>query len=117
MANGGNYTRPECKECRKKQHQVVNKLRKAVLHPDDDHTCPICGRTKDDFEDDRGNYGGWCLDHCHKTKGFRGWICQRCNLGLGNFKDDVEALKRAVEYLENTKPRKFELDLFGEDDD
>lgn len=40
------------------------------------------------------------LDHCHQTNAIRGILCVTCNLGLGNFKDNVEALKRAVNYLE-----------------
>jgi hypothetical protein len=39
------------------------------------------------------------FDHNHKTNEFRGYICRNCNSGLGHFKDDVESLKRAIEYL------------------
>lgn len=39
------------------------------------------------------------IDHCHKTKEIRGVLCGNCNSGLGHFKDNVEILRRAIEYL------------------
>jgi len=41
----------------------------------------------------------WQLDHCHETGEFRGWLCKQCNTGLGNLGDNLESLKRAVNYL------------------
>ena len=40
-----------------------------------------------------------CIDHDHKTQVFRGFLCQRCNFGLGNFRDSPEFLKKAIDYL------------------
>ena len=39
------------------------------------------------------------IDHCHKTGKIRGLLCTSCNRALGLFKDDIEVLKRAIEYL------------------
>jgi hypothetical protein len=39
------------------------------------------------------------VDHCHTTFKVRGLLCDRCNLGLGNFKDNVDSLKSAIVYL------------------
>lgn len=39
------------------------------------------------------------VDHCHQTDKFRGLLCNNCNLGIGLFKENLEALTRAVEYL------------------
>lgn len=39
------------------------------------------------------------IDHCHKTNKFRGILCQRCNHGLGKFKDNINNLKKAIDYL------------------
>lgn len=39
------------------------------------------------------------LDHDHSTGAFRGWLCETCNLGLGQFRDDPTLLARAIEYL------------------
>lgn len=40
------------------------------------------------------------IDHDHKTMKVRGLLCRECNHGLGNFKDNVSFLKKAIGYLE-----------------
>lgn len=40
------------------------------------------------------------IDHCHKTKKVRGILCSSCNLLLGQAKDKVDILKKAIVYLE-----------------
>lgn len=52
-------------------------------------TCFLCGGTT------RIAY-----DHCHKTGKFRGWLCMKCNTALGLVNDDVDILKKMIEYLE-----------------
>ncbi len=54
--------------------------------------CAICGRP------DNGKRL-MCVDHCHSTGEVRGLLCNNCNLGLGNFIDNVELLENAVKYL------------------
>jgi hypothetical protein len=39
------------------------------------------------------------VDHDHITKRIRGSLCQRCNMGLGHFRDDPELLELAAMYL------------------
>ena len=39
------------------------------------------------------------VDHCHDTGKVRGLLCRACNLGLGLFKDSIEGLQHAIEYL------------------
>ena len=39
------------------------------------------------------------LDHCHKTGKIRGLLCGSCNVGLGHFKDNVDTLYKAIQYL------------------
>lgn len=39
------------------------------------------------------------LDHCHRTNVFRGWLCGKCNIGLGALGDDIdEAITRLQRY-------------------
>jgi hypothetical protein len=45
------------------------------------------------------------LDHCHQTSRPRGILCRSCNSGLGLFKDDVERLQAAIDYLMQFKER------------
>ena len=39
------------------------------------------------------------VDHCHTTGKVRGLLCVTCNFSLGGFKDSVENLMTAIEYL------------------
>lgn len=39
------------------------------------------------------------VDHSHKTGKIRGILCRWCNTGLGNFKDKIQSLQRAIDYL------------------
>lgn len=45
---------------------------------------------------------GTHVDHCHTTGVFRGWICNRCNMGLGLLGDNVAGLRRMIVYLERS---------------
>jgi hypothetical protein len=59
--------------------------------------CAICGR-KDETR-------VLCVDHDHKTGAVRGLLCNNCNIGLGNLKDDVQILQSAIGYLQkHSKP-------------
>lgn len=40
-----------------------------------------------------------CIDHCHKTGSIRDCLCSNCNKGLGLFKDSIDLLDKAKEYL------------------
>ena len=55
--------------------------------------CEICGGVSHDNQ-------ALALDHCHLTGQFRGWLCDRCNRGLGYFRDSPLALRAAAEYIE-----------------
>ena len=48
-----------------------------------------------------GEYFGHqlCIDHNHETGTVRGLLCSPCNAALGFFKDNIESLNAAIDYL------------------
>ncbi len=60
-----------------------------------DGACAICGITEEE-------YGRKLhMDHCHESGQLRGFLCQKCNQGLGNYNDSVDLIIAAAEYLES----------------
>lgn len=57
--------------------------------------CPICHKRTIP-----GLTSKIVLDHDHNTGKVRGWICDSCNTGIGRFKDDINLLESAINYLE-----------------
>ena len=55
--------------------------------------CKIC-RT-----DVPGGIGAFHVDHCHTSNKVRGLLCHQCNVGIGNFKDNISTLASAILYL------------------
>lgn len=56
--------------------------------------CPICLTSKPISGNDK-----MVVDHCHETNRVRGLLCHSCNTNLGKFKDSIEVLQRAIDYL------------------
>ena len=99
---GAKYRRYECKECAKQQSKIITAIKKTAPSIPKDYRCPICNR--DSIEAQGHSIKKkqvWCADHDHNTNQFRGWLCHKCNLGLGNFADDVSRLTSAIKYLKN----------------
>ena len=98
--------RNECKKCRAKLQKEVEELRKVYGMPDKDYKCPICLRNEEEASEGETKRS-WVLDHCHDTNTFRGWLCGKCNRDLGNFNNEVDTFKKAIEYLENHLRKTF----------
>lgn len=63
-------------------------------YKDQNGKCAICGDAKPD-----NGRSGLAVDHCHSKGHVRGLLCSHCNHGLGKFKDSVELLQKAIEYI------------------
>ncbi len=72
-------------------------MRRKRGFPEPTRPCPL---TCENCDGPPNGAGSLCLDHCHATGAFRGWLCSRCNVGLGCLGDDLEGLARTQAYLE-----------------
>ena len=87
-----------CRSCVKKHSKVRGKLhKKAPIKPE---VCECCGKIPIQ----------WCLDHDHSDDTFRGWICTKCNTGLGKLGDNLDGVIKAVNYLIMAKNRTLDND-------
>lgn len=99
-ASGGNYLRSECRACEKELGRVRKLIKETAPPVPVNHACPICKRTEEQVRGRGGKKSGtWCCDHDHDTNQFRGWLCHDCNRAIGNFNDDIDRLKTAIDYL------------------
>lgn len=101
-----------CKACKRSQ---LSRLRKQnpnyTLVARNNQLLSDYGISLEDFNKLSLEQKGFCsicsenlplvVDHCHKTKKVRGLLCRNCNLGLGYFKDNLERLQKAIDYLKS----------------
>lgn len=87
-----NYSGLTKKEIHIRSHYGVTPEQHQALRELQNDSCAICNK---DLEHER-------IDHDHDSGDVRGLLCQGCNSGLGLLGDNVEGLKRAIAYLENT---------------
>lgn len=74
-----------------KHNITINEMK--IMIKNQNNCCMICGKS---FNEVLLN-----IDHDHKTGKVRGLLCSKCNIGLGNFRDNITLLKNAIVYLED----------------
>ncbi len=85
-----------CMKCRGDSEKLLKDLKKQwqIDHPGQTPTeCECCKKTNVKL----------VLDHCHDTKSYRGWLCNPCNIAIGNLGDSLAGVMMAVEYLNKNK--------------
>ena len=96
------YLRYECRDCAKKNSRIVAQIKKTAPPPASDHKCPICERTADELSTyGKNKKSVWVADHNHSTETFRNWVCNKCNMGLGNLGDIYTRCLAAAKYLQS----------------
>lgn len=81
------YHRPECRDCEKLlREQLVIAKKQSGPKPE---CCECCKRKIEKL----------VVDHNHATGKFRGWLCVRCNQGIGKLGDTWEGVMTALDYL------------------
>lgn len=65
-----------------------------------DGACAICGESETAKSPIDGAVKRLAVDHDHRTGQVRGLLCSTCNNGLGCFKDNIQLMKRAIDYLD-----------------
>lgn len=97
-----NYRDSRCDECRRIacicRNMAITRAEYDELEVASDGICFMCQRKF-------GPTVGMAVDHCHSTGHLRSAICGSCNTGLGLFRDNPDALERAVAYLRSWKSR------------
>lgn len=96
------YSSEEGKKCSRKAH--LKRMYKISIEDyenkltEQNHKCAICNQ-----ENTYDRYGVLAVDHCHVTNKIRGLLCYKCNVGLGNFNDNIQLLNSAINYLTKYK--------------
>ncbi len=107
--NGVTYRREEMSKEEKELYMKCRKYGISVKYYKDllrvqQNACAICGKSEDIIEryvDKIKKHNNILqIDHCHSRNIVRGLLCWNCNVALGHFKDSLDVLKSAVNYME-----------------
>lgn len=83
-----------------KRHYGLTGPEYEQLLKDQNNSCWICLASHNPDQ----KRGRLYVDHDHKTGKVRGLLCGGCNSALGHFKDNVEILEKAIQYLKKQGP-------------
>ncbi len=64
-----------------------------------DNKCAICKQKETRKSRTEGKICALAIDHCHKSGEIRALLCHSCNIGIGGFKDNINLLESAIQYL------------------
>lgn len=103
-SSGTNYVANRLREKLKKYNLTHDQYKKMIEYSN--NKCYICGL--DETKKFQGKVIPLSIDHCHSAEEnglmkTRGLLCSFCNTSLGGFKDDVNLLQKAIDYLNNHK--------------
>lgn len=109
----GKYLRSKCKDCRKGESSYADQTPEQKRRYAETARVKLYGMTDEDYIEmllKQDNRCGICrspmlkpqIDHSHQTGKVRGFLCSTCNTGLGKLGDDIDGLKRAIKYLEES---------------
>jgi protein-arginine kinase activator protein McsA len=90
-----NRVYPVCKSCRSKHRRLIDiseSKYKEILESQNNE-CAICCTNAEEFKT------ALSVDHDYSNDKVRGLLCTNCNMGLGQFKDSLSNLHRAMMYL------------------
>jgi hypothetical protein len=63
------------------------------------YVCKLCGNPEKSRDHRTKKIRYLAVDHCHTNGNIRGLLCSDCNTALGLFKDNVEVLQKAIDYV------------------
>lgn len=86
----------------KKKFQISNEEYDNILKKQN-FVCAICKKPESAKSNNGTKIKYLAVDHDHKTNKVRGLLCMFCNTGLGKFKDNIELLNAAIDYIKNNK--------------
>ena len=61
--------------------------------------CKLCSQPETKLDHRTKQPRRLAVDHCHKTGKVRALLCSDCNTAIGLLKEDVELMKKAIEYV------------------
>ena len=91
-----------CNPCKRMMNKYgITEVDRKKMYIKQEGKCLICGILLElgvTYRDDSFSLRA-CVAHCHTTGEVRGLLCHSCNGGLGLFKDNIDSLRKAIEYL------------------